>query len=81
MLVGEHDGAISGIVTMKPKKKKAKLVEESTGRKLALLKEKAVLYDAILQSLDTIKELSGVASDYSFLEELDAKYGYFSALK
>jgi len=65
-----------------PRKKNIKPAnEESTGRKLAHLREKAVLYDAILQSLDAIKELPGVAGDASLLEELEAKFGYFSALK
>jgi signal recognition particle subunit SRP68 len=83
VLVGDRDGAIVGDpVIYHSKKKDAKPpVEESTGRKLAHLREKAVLYDAILQSLDSIKELPGVAADSTFLEELEAKYGYFSALK
>jgi len=83
VLVGEQDGAVVDTpVTKQSKKKDSKPVkEEGTGRKLAYLREKAVLYDSILQSLDSIKELPGVAADSSFLEELDAKYGYFSALK
>ncbi|KAG0649199.1 Signal recognition particle subunit SRP68 [Hyphodiscus hymeniophilus] len=83
VLVGERDGAVlDAPVVKQSKKKNAKPVkEEGTGRKLAHLREKAVLYDSILQSLDSIKELPGVAADSSFREELDAKYGYFSALK
>ena len=83
VLVGERDGAIVDSPTeKKPKKKDAKLAkEEGTGRKLARFREKAVLYDSILQSLDSIKELPGVAADEAFIEELDAKYDYFSALK
>lgn len=82
VLVGEQDGASPDTSVMKSKKKAASVLkEESTGRKLAHLREKAVLYDAILQSLDTIKELPGVAAEESFIEELDAKYNYFSALK
>jgi signal recognition particle subunit SRP68 len=82
VLVGERDGAIadSGIIHSKKRNTKP-AQEESTGRQLAHLREKAVLYDAILQSLDTIKELPGVAADASFLEELAAKHGYFSSLK
>ena len=30
---------------------------------------------------ESIKELPGVAADPTFLEEIEAKYGYFSALK
>jgi signal recognition particle subunit SRP68 len=48
---------------------------------LAHLREKAVLYDSILQSLDSIKELPGIAADEAFQEELQAKYNYFAALK
>ncbi|EKD19793.1 signal recognition particle protein [Drepanopeziza brunnea f. sp. 'multigermtubi' MB_m1] len=83
VLVGEQDGAvIDKPMVQHSKKKKAKVaLVEGTGRKLARSREKAALYDSILQSLDSIKELPGVAADASFLEELDAKYGYFSALK
>jgi signal recognition particle subunit SRP68 len=83
VLVGEMDGASPDSSAPKPNKKKtAKSVKaEGTGRRLNQLREKAVLYDAILQSLDSIKELPGVAADSAFLQELDAKYGYFSALK
>jgi signal recognition particle subunit SRP68 len=83
VLVGERDGAIvDSLVLHQTKKKNQKPAkEEGTGRKLAHLREKAVLYDSILQSLDSIKELPGIAADSPFLEELDSKYGYFSALK
>ncbi|TVY82039.1 Signal recognition particle subunit SRP68 [Lachnellula suecica] len=83
VMVGERDGAIiEDSATKTTKKKNEKPAkEEGTGRKLAHLREKAVLYDAILQSLDSIKELPGVAADSVFLEELKSKYDYFSALK
>ena len=83
VLVGERDGAVVDTPVVKQSRKKdAKPAkEEGTGRQLAHLREKAVLYDSILQSLDSIKELPGVAADSSFLEELDVKYGYFSAIK
>jgi signal recognition particle subunit SRP68 len=83
VLVGERDGAIPDSAPLRiSKKKDAKPVkEETTGRKLAHLREKAVLYDSIIQSLDSIKELPGVAADSPFQEELEAKYNYFSALK
>lgn len=83
VLVGEHDGAIpdSSVVPQTKKKHPKPAKKEGTGHKLARFREKAVLYDAILQSLDTIKELPGVAADSTFLEELEAKYNYFSALK
>ena len=83
VLVGERDGAVvdSPVVKQSKKKDVKPVKEEGTGRKLAHFREKAVLYDSILQSLDSIKELPGVAADSAFLDELDAKYGYFSALK
>lgn len=83
VLVGERDGAVVDTPVAKQSKKKdiKPVKDEGTGRKLAHFREKAVLYDSILQSLDSIKELPGVAADSAFLEELEAKYGYFSALK
>ncbi len=83
VLVGEHDGAISdsSVVHLSKKKNRKPAKEDGTGHKLARFREKAVLYDAILQSIDAIKELPGIAADSTFLEELDAKYNYFSALK
>lgn len=87
VLTGDHDGVLldSGPVTKYLSSKQAVDTtldkEEGTGRKLAKLRERVVLYDSTLQSLDSIKELPGVASDTKFLEELDAKYNYFRALK
>ncbi|CZR62419.1 related to signal recognition particle 68 kDa protein [Phialocephala subalpina] len=83
VLVGERDGTSpdSPIVHQSKKKNRKPVKEEGTGQKLAHFREKAVLYDAILQSLDSIKELPGVAADSAFLEELEAKHQYFSALK
>jgi signal recognition particle subunit SRP68 len=54
---------------------------ESTGRKMSRLRERTALYDSILQSLDSVKELPGVMADEPFLTELDAKCSYFRALK
>jgi signal recognition particle subunit SRP68 len=83
VLVGDRDGAASSnIDSSQAKKKKGNSAkEETTGRKLAHLREEAVLYDSILQSIESIKELPGVAADSTFLEEIEAKYCYFSALK
>lgn len=55
--------------------------EEPTGRKLARLRERTALYDAILQSIDSIKDLRGAARDTSFVAELDSQRAYFQALK
>lgn len=87
VLTGENDGAVlePGVVS-KPRRarkdgKEWPDKEEGDGRKLARLRERVVLYDATLQSLDTIKELPGVAADATFLAELEAKFQYFQALK
>lgn len=55
--------------------------EEPTGRKLARLRERIALYDAILQSIDSVKELRGAARDTGFVSELDGQRAYFQALK
>jgi signal recognition particle subunit SRP68 len=84
VLVGERDGAVlDSRVSNPPRKKKENksAKEETTGRRLAHLREKVVLYDSILQSIESIKELPGVAADSAFLEDIEAKYSYFSALK
>jgi signal recognition particle subunit SRP68 len=54
---------------------------ESAGRKLSRLRERTALYDSILQSLDSVKELPGVIADEAFIQELDSKRSYFRALK
>lgn len=55
--------------------------EEPTGRKLARLRERVALYDAVLQSIDSIKDLRGAARDTSFVAELDGQRAYYQALK
>jgi signal recognition particle subunit SRP68 len=55
--------------------------EEPTGRKLARLRERIALYDAILQSIDSVKELRGAVRDTGFVAELDSQRAYFQALK
>lgn len=55
--------------------------EEPTGRKLARLRERIALYDAILQSIDSIKDLRGAVRDTGFIAELDGQRAYFQALK
>ncbi|KAI9763332.1 MAG: hypothetical protein M1840_000597 [Geoglossum simile] len=84
VLSGENDGVspVSGVA------EKLKMggelyveKEEGRGRKLAGLRERVALYDATLQSLDSVKELPGVAADEQFLKELQGKRLYFQALK
>jgi signal recognition particle subunit SRP68 len=55
--------------------------DESTSTKLARLRERVALYDSILQNIDAVRNLSGVAGDQSFMEELSGKRAYFRALK
>ena len=87
ILCGGQDGALFEIETLRTPKltyenDETKLPQnESTGHKIKRLKERVVLYDASLQSLDAVKELPGVAADEAFLEELQAKKAYFSALR
>jgi signal recognition particle subunit SRP68 len=84
VLVGGRDGAALDSTDPPPsirKRSEKAAKEESTGRILARFREKVVLYDSIIQSLDSIKELPGVAADSSFQEELEAKSNYFLALK
>ncbi|KAI2465084.1 Cupredoxin [Annulohypoxylon bovei var. microspora] len=86
VLSGEHDGALldSAPTTTRKSKKDAtsrKPKIEPTGRKISRLKDKIVLYDSTLQSIDSIKELPGVAADEGLLEQLNATAKYFYALK
>lgn len=62
-------------------KKSTQPKPESTGRQLSRLRERTALYDSILQSLESVKDLPGVIADTSFVTELDAKHSYFRALK
>ncbi|KAF1823570.1 uncharacterized protein K489DRAFT_317544 [Dissoconium aciculare CBS 342.82] len=55
--------------------------EEPRGRRLARLRERIVLYDAIIQSINSVKDLRGTMRDTKFVEELDSKAAYFRALK
>ncbi|MCJ1413863.1 hypothetical protein MMC32_000188 [Xylographa parallela] len=54
---------------------------ESNGKRVARLRERVNLYDTILQSLDSVEELPGVAADQVFLEELSTKRLYFASLR
>lgn len=86
VLSGEHDGALldSAPTTTRKSKKDAtsqKPKIEPTGRKISRLKDKVVLYDSTIQSIDSIKELPGVAADEGLLEQLNATAKYFHALK
>jgi signal recognition particle subunit SRP68 len=87
ILIGADDGAkLSNSPVRKPKKPRRDGKEwvekpEGSGRKLTRLRERVVLYDAILQSLESVKEVPGAMRDSSFVEELEGKKAYFQALK
>ena len=84
ILCGYNDGAVLELVQHTLKRKYGKEIqasEESNGAKLARLRERVVLYDSTLQSIDSIKELPGVAADQTLGKELESKNHYFSALR
>lgn len=89
VLMGEHDGALSTPGPVSHRKRKAaqkagvdvKDQPDPPGRQIARLKEKVVLYEGTLQSLDSIKELPGVAADDELAGRIEATHGYFTALK
>ena len=87
VLVGEDDGArLDFGATARRKQKEEEGSDERSkyeapGRQIAKLKEKIVLYDGILQSLESIRELPGVANDQELSARLDATSQYFIALK
>lgn len=88
VLCGEHDGATFKSETNRKSRKqrasegsRAAQEEESNGKKLTRLRERVVLYDSTIQSLDSTKDFPGVAADQAFVDELEAKKAYFSSLR
>lgn len=87
VLCGSEDGAILETRTSRKPRKPRKdgkdpiTQAESRGGKLVRLKERVVLFDATLQSLDSIKNLPGVAADDEFVKELESNRAYFASLK
>ena len=87
LLCGPSDGML--FETLQPKQKRKPeqdsqprtAKEETTGRKMARLRERVALYDAILQSIDAVEELPGVTRETQFVEELVGKRSYFQALR
>lgn len=55
--------------------------EEGRGQKLARLRERTVLYNATIQSVQSVKDLRGAVRDAKFVAELDSQASYFRALK
>ncbi|KAL4881257.1 hypothetical protein BJY04DRAFT_189459 [Aspergillus karnatakaensis] len=83
VLCGENDGITfqpSRVQTSKNKKPASEL-DEPNGKKLTWLRERVVLYDSTIQSIDFILELPGIAADSDFVSELEAKRRYFRALR
>lgn len=86
VLCSEQDGAtFESELVKKPKKPRAdekpRDEEESNGRKRTRLRERVVLYDSTIQSLDSVKDFPGVAADPTFVSELEVKTAYFSSLR
>lgn len=87
VLIGTDDGltfpANPPQKPRRPRKDEKEWVEreEPPGRKLARLRERVALYDAILQSIDSIKDLRGAVRDAEFIAELDGQRAYFQSLK
>lgn len=87
VLTGPEDGLLfepeSGKRQLKPRKdgKARAQKDESAGRQMSRLRERVALFDLVLQSLDSVKELPGVVADTEFVQELEAKRNYFRALK
>ncbi|KAA8648568.1 hypothetical protein EYZ11_001102 [Aspergillus tanneri] len=83
VLCGEQDGISFDTDQIKSRKsgKTPGKHDEAKGKKLARLREKVVLYDSTLQSIEFILELPGVAADSVFVEEMEAKNSYFRALR
>jgi signal recognition particle subunit SRP68 len=82
VLIGSEDGR-----TFEQKKAKSgkrardQHKSEPRGSQLARLRERVVLLDSTIQSIDTIKELRGAMRDESFVREVDGKRAYFQALR
>lgn len=87
VLVGEVDGALpdhgqpSGRKAAKGGSDEGHRDDLPPRKQIARLKEKAVLYDGILQSIETIQELPGVANDEELANRLEVTLQYFTALK
>lgn len=83
VLCGEQDGGLfdADSTQSSHNSKTGGKREEGHGKKLTQLRERLVLYDSTLQSIDFVLELPGVAADTTFVPELEAKRSYFRALR
>lgn len=80
-LCGSSDGVSLEPEDLPERKKNKSRQETTTGSKMARLRERVVLYDSTIQSLDSVKELPGVAADQTLGQELDSRRAYFVALR
>lgn len=81
VLSGEHDGLLLDGEQSDAEERRKAFREQSGGKILAQFRDKVALYDSILQSLDFVQELPGVAGDADFVAELELKRDYFRALR
>ena len=87
VLCGNTDGAVLQSEELQRSQKSSKNAKGpsdkrvTTGKWLTTLKERVALYDSTLQSLNSVKELPGVAADQHFIAELEIKRSFFAALK
>ncbi|ROT38660.1 signal recognition particle 68 kDa protein [Sodiomyces alkalinus F11] len=87
VLTGDRDGAVENYEKLSGKKTKkepsaAKRSREERPRyKAGKLRELVALYEGILQSVESVKELPGVAADEPLTQWLHAITSYFQALK
>ncbi|GAM84596.1 hypothetical protein ANO11243_025920 [Dothideomycetidae sp. 11243] len=87
VLIGQDDGRT--FAEQEPRKVKRTRKEgqtraeraESRSKKLARLRERNVLYDSTIQSIDAVKSLRGAMRDAGFVAELEGRRSYFQALK
>ncbi|CAI7621008.1 unnamed protein product [Penicillium glandicola] len=83
VLCGERDGLYLSFEEQQTTTNGKETAKHATGngKKLNKLRERVVLYDSTLQSLEFILELPGVAADSAFVQDLEAKRHYFRALR
>lgn len=87
VLIGSQDGSVFDDKKAKRAKRQkldsndTRVKEEPRGSKLGRLRERVVLYDATIQSIESIKELRGAMRDETFVQEVDGKRAYFQALR
>lgn len=88
VLIGDDDGVTFEPQIQNKKTKRSRKdgseygeKEESRGHKLARLRERVVLYDATVQSIQSVKDVRGAMRDAKFVEELEGGVSYFRALK